>query len=323
MADISTISPLQGKTALVTGGTDGIGKEIARGLAQVTAELIIVGRDADKGARAAREIGAAAENCDVRFVQADLSLMREARRLGDDVAKRWPKIHYLVHSAGFVRGRRALTAEGFESNFATNYLSRFVLTTRLLVSLQAAGRPGESARVLLIAHPGFNGTIHYDDVNLATRYSTIRAFKQFHYANDVFAVELARRLSVPGERPSVTIACLHPGPTKTNIDKEMPLWMKLMVRYVVHPLFSRTPEVPATAAFKLLLADEFEGESGALFTLVGNFKRVTVPATVQEPEQGERLWAFSEAQARRALEQAAAISPTRPVGQSTRGRSVA
>jgi NAD(P)-dependent dehydrogenase (short-subunit alcohol dehydrogenase family) len=233
MADISTISPLKAKTALVTGGTEGIGKEIARGLAQVTAELIIVGRDADKGARAEREIGAAAENCDVRFVQADLSLVREARRLGDDVAKRWPKIHYLVHSAGFVRGRRALTAEGFESNFATNYLSRFVLTTRLLVSLQAAGRPGESARVLLVAHPGFNGTIHYDDVNLATGYSTIRAFKQFHYANDVFAVELARRLSVPGERPSVTIACLHPGPTKTNIDKEMPLWMKLMVRYVV------------------------------------------------------------------------------------------
>lgn len=322
MADISTISPLKGKTALVTGGTDGIGKEIARGLAQVTAELIIVGRDADKGARAAREIGAAAENCEVRFVQADLSLMREARRLGDDVAKRWPKLHYLVHSAGFVRGRRALTAEGFESNFATNYLSRFVLTTRLLVCLQAAGRPGESARVLLVSHPGFTGTIHYDDVNLAKSYSTIRAFKQFHYANDVFAVELARQLSVSGERPSVTIACLHPGPTKTNIDKEMPLWMKLMVRYVAHPLFSRTPEVPATAALKLLLADEFEGESGALFTLVGNFKRVTVPETVQDPGQGERLWAFSEAQVRRALEQAP-VSPTAPMGQSIRSRSVA
>jgi NAD(P)-dependent dehydrogenase (short-subunit alcohol dehydrogenase family) len=323
MPEISTSSPLKGKTALVTGGTDGIGKEIARGLAQVAAELIIVGRDPRKGARAAREIAASAKNCDVHFVEADLSLMREARRLGDDVAKGWPEIHYLVHSAGFVRGQRVLTAEGFESNFATNYLSRFELTTRLLSSLRGAGRPGAAARVLLVGHPGFNGTIHYDDINLTTNYSTIRAFKQFHYANDVFAVELARRLSVPGERPSVTIACLHPGPTRTNIDKEMPLWMKLMVRWIVHPLFSRTPEVPATAAFKLLLADEFEGESGALFSLVGKFKRVRVPETVQDPKEGEQLWAFSEAQVRRALEQAAPISPIAPTGQVIRGRSYA
>jgi NAD(P)-dependent dehydrogenase (short-subunit alcohol dehydrogenase family) len=322
MPNISTGSPSKGKIALVTGGTDGIGKEIARGLAQVTAELIIVGRDAGKGARAAQEIGAAAKSCDVRFVQADLSLVREALRLGDDVAKLAPEIHYLVHSAGFVRGRRALTAEGFESNFATNYLSRFALTTRLLSSLRAAGRPGEAARILLVAHPGFSGTIHYDDVNLTTNYSTIRAFKQFHFANDVFAVELARRLSA-SERPSVTIACLHPGPTRTNIEREMPLWMKLMVRWIVHPLFSRTPEAPATAAFKLLLADEFEGESGALFSLVGKFKRVIVPEAAQNPNEGERLWAFSEAQVHQALAQGAPASPANALGQPVRGRSYA
>jgi len=315
MSNISTISPLQGKIALVTGGTDGIGKEIARGLAQIMAELVIVGLDADKGARAEREIRASANNCDVHFVQADLSLVREARRLGDAVAKRWPAIHYLVHSAGFVRGRRVLTAEGLESNFATNYLSRFALTTRLLPSLRAAGRPGEAARILLVSHPGFNGAIQYDDVNLTTNYSTIKAFKQFHYANDVFAVELARRLSITGERPSVTISCLHPGPTKTNIDKEMPLWMNLMVRWVVHPLFSRTPDVPATAAFKLLLANEFEGESGALFSLVGKFRRVMVPPTVQDPEQGQRLWAFSEAQVHSALGRTPPVSPTAPMGE--------
>ena len=320
MSDIATVLPSKGKTALVTGGTDGIGKEIARGIAQVTTELIIVGRDAEKGARAAREI-AAAKNCNVHFVQADLSLVREAQRLGDVVARRWPTIHYLVHSAGLVRGRRVLTGEGFEANFATNYLSRFVLTTRLLPSLTAAGRPGEAARILLVAHPGFNGRIYYDDVNLTTNYSTIRAFKQFHYANDVFAVELARRLLVAGERPSVTISCLHPGPTKTNIDKEMPLWMKLMVRWLVHPLFSRTPDVPATAAFKLLLADEFEGDSGALFSLVGKFKRVTVPPTVQDPNEGRKLWAFSEAQARSALERTAPVSPTNPTEKAMRGRS--
>jgi NAD(P)-dependent dehydrogenase (short-subunit alcohol dehydrogenase family) len=219
-------------------------------------------------------------------------------------------MRYLVHSAGIVRGRRVVTAEGLESNFATNYLSRFVLTVHLLSTLQAAGQPGKSARILAVAHPGFSGVIHYDDVNLTTNFSTIRAFKQFHYANDVFAAELTRRLAVAGDRPSVTISCLHPGPTKgTNIDKEMPFWMKLMVRSIVGPLIAHTPDVPASTALKLLLADEWEGESGALFSLVGKFKRVPPSPNVQDPEEGQRLWALSEALVSSALGQAAPASP--------------
>jgi len=287
---------------LVTGGTDGIGREIARGLAERGTRVIIVGRDADKGARAEREIRAYSGNCEVGFVQADLSLVREARRLGDEVANRWNSIHYLVLSAGIVRGRRLVTSEGIESNFATNYLSRFALTVRLLSALQAAGRPGQAARIIVIAHPGFDGTIHFDDVNLTTNFSMIRAFKQFHYANDLFAAELARRLVVHSVYPSVTISCLHPGPTKTNIDREMPLWMKLMVRLLVHPLFSRAPSVPAAAALRLLLADEFEGESGMLFSLIGKFRRMSPSRNLQDREQGERLWSLSEALIRSALE---------------------
>ena len=302
------IEPLNGRVALVTGGTDGVGKEIARGLAQLGARLIIVGRDVEKGARAQREIRASSGNSDVDFVQADLSLVREACRLGDEVAKVCPAMHYLVHSAGVVRGRHVMTAEGIESNFATNYLSRFTLTVRLLPALQAAGQPGIPARIVMVAHPGFDGAIHYDDINLTANFAMIRAFRQFHYANDVFAVELARRLAVSAKRQSVTISCLHPGPTKTNIDSEMPLWMKLMVRHVIHRLISRTPDVPAAAALKLLLAEEFEGESGALFSMVGKFKRLPLARSLQNPQEGERLWAFSEALVRSALGQAAPAS---------------
>jgi NAD(P)-dependent dehydrogenase (short-subunit alcohol dehydrogenase family) len=284
---------LKNKTALVTGGTDGVGKEIARALAQRGAQLIIVGRDADKGAHAEREIRASSHNKDVEFVQADLSLVREARRLGDEVASRWPALHYLVHSAGIVRGRRVVTAEGIESNFATNYLSRFELTVRLLSALRAAGRPGRSARIVMIAHPGFDGTIHYDDVNLTRNFAMIRAFKQFHYANDIFAVELTRRLAISGERAPVTISCLHPGPTKTNIDKE---------------IVSHTPDVPAAMASKLLLADEFEGESGALFSMVGKFRRVPLSPGLQDSKEGARFWTISETLVRSALGQTAPAS---------------
>jgi NAD(P)-dependent dehydrogenase (short-subunit alcohol dehydrogenase family) len=302
------------KVALVTGGTGGIGKEIARGLAQTCGKLIIVGRDAEKGVQAEREIRASSKDCDVRFVRADLSLMWEARRVSDEVAKHCPALHYLVHSAGFVRGRRVVTAEALESNFAANYLSRFVLTVRLLSAIQAAGRPGESARIVFVSHPGFDGMIHYGDVNLTTNFSTIRAFRQFHFANDVLALELARRLSAPAGPSPVTISCLHPGPTKTDIDRDMPLWMKLMVRSVIHPLVSRAPSVPAATALELLLAREYEGDSGALFSLVGKFKRVPVPQSTKDPAEGERLWTLSEALVRSAL--AAPILSAETLGEA-------
>jgi NAD(P)-dependent dehydrogenase (short-subunit alcohol dehydrogenase family) len=304
------IEQTSGQTALVTGGTSGVGKAVAQELAQRGAQLIIVGRDARQGAQAEREIRDSSGNREVEFLRADLSLVREAQRVADAAASRYPAIHYLVESAGIVRGRPVLTAEGFESNFATNYLSRFALTVRLLPALQAAGRPGKSARIVLIAHPGFNGRIHYDDVNLTNNFGMIRAFKQFHFANDVFATELMRRLAVPGDRPSVTISCLHPGPTKTTgIDKEMPLWMKLMVRLVVHPLISHNPDVPASAALKLLLSDEYEGDSAALFSAFKKFQRVAPPRNLQDPEQGKRLWAASEGWVRSALGRAVETYP--------------
>src|SRR5438874_13651303 len=86
-------------TALVTGGTDGIGKEVARGLAAAGVRVFIVGRDPEKGRRAAEELRGAGANADVQFLRADLSLMGEANRLAEEVARRAGALHYLVHSA--------------------------------------------------------------------------------------------------------------------------------------------------------------------------------------------------------------------------------
>src|SRR5438045_1299685 len=105
------------KTALVTGGTDGIGKEIALGLGRAGNRVIIVGRDGAKGARAVKEIIDAAGNPNVEYSQADLSLLCEVSRLSKEIAVKYPALHYLVLGAGVVRGRLQLTSEGVESNF--------------------------------------------------------------------------------------------------------------------------------------------------------------------------------------------------------------
>ena len=126
----------------MTGGTDGVGKEIALGLARAGVRVLLVGRDADKGARAVTSLVAASGAPHVEFLAADLSLMRQVDRLANEVMRRVPSLRYLVHSAGIVRGRHTRTAEGVETNFAVNYLGRFALTKRLLPLLQATAAWG-------------------------------------------------------------------------------------------------------------------------------------------------------------------------------------
>jgi NAD(P)-dependent dehydrogenase (short-subunit alcohol dehydrogenase family) len=261
---------IQVKNAVVTGGTDGIGREIAQGLARAGHRLILVGRDAEKGARAARELLTTAGNTGVRFIQADLSSLAETERLAREVIHHFPRIHYLVHSAGIVRGWRELTRDGVESNFAVNFLSRFTLTQRLLPALEAAGQPGRAARVVMISGAAMNGTIHFDDVNFTRRFSILRVVSQFCAANDVFTAELSRRMALCTDQLRVTITCLKIGVVKTNIRRDFPVWMKWLVPLLADPLLGQTPQEAAGAALRLLLADEFEGVTGALFLKVKN-----------------------------------------------------
>jgi NAD(P)-dependent dehydrogenase (short-subunit alcohol dehydrogenase family) len=282
------------RNALVTGGTDGIGKEIARGLARAGHRLILVGRDAEKGARATQEILRTAGNQGVRLIPADLSLVSEAHRLAGEVALHFPLLHYIVHSAGVVRGRQELTREGVESNFAINFLGRFALTQNLLPLLRATGQPDHSARIVIISGAARNGKIHFDDVNLTKNFAMLRAVLQFCQVNDVFTTELSRRLASEGNNRPVTVTCLKIGVVKTNIRREFPRWMRWLVPLVLDPVLRQTPQEAAEPALRLLLSDEFEGVTGALFLKIRKFKSIALDADVKDPQVGQRLWELSE-----------------------------
>jgi len=283
------------KNALVTGGTDGIGREIARGLARAGHSVAVVGRDAQKGARVAKEIRQTTGNRNVGFFRADLCLMRDANRLANEVASRWERLDYLVHNAGIVRNRRELTDEGIESNFAVNYLSRFVLTQHLLPLMGTTSQPGHASRIVIISGAAQNGTIYFDDVNLTSNFGLLKMVGQSCQVNDVFTVEQARQLAA-GNQHSVTIACLKMGVVKTNIrnGKDFPWWMKLLVPLVMDPLLGQTPEEAAEAALKLLMADQYEGLTGALFVKIGEFKQIVPNAGVTDERIGKRLWELSQ-----------------------------
>jgi len=288
------IESCQRKTALVTGGTDGIGKEVARGLAIAGHRVIVIGRDRQKGERATSEIKAAAGNTETHYLRADLSLMGDTSRLANEIVRQYRELHYLVLGAGVVRGRRQQTAEGFESTFALNYLSRFALTQRLFPLLESTGKPHQSARIVLLSGAAQRGRIHWQDVNLTNDFSLVRSVLQFCFANDVFTIELDRKRNQKSTPSYVTINCLKIGVVKTNIRREFPLWMKILVPAVFDPLIGQTPQEVAKAALSLLLEREFEGVTGGLFLKIKQFRQIKPGRAVTDPRAGIRLFELSE-----------------------------
>jgi NAD(P)-dependent dehydrogenase (short-subunit alcohol dehydrogenase family) len=285
---------IQRRIALVTGGTDGIGKAIAQVLAGHGMDVVIVGSNPCKGAAAARELSEASGNDSTCFLQADLSVISNVDTLAADVSARWPQLHCLVHCAGIMRGRYTLTSEGTETNFALNYLSRFALTERLLPCLVAGGRDGAAARILVIGGAAQNGRIYYENPNLARRFNILRVVAQFCAANDEFVLEQARRIAADHPPVNVTITTLKVGAVRTAIRRQFPLWMKLVVPILVDPFLSSSTGQIAASAQRLLLGPEFEGVTGALFRHIKRFKRLQPGSHTGDPDRGRRLWNLSE-----------------------------
>jgi hypothetical protein len=120
----------------------------------------------------------------------------------------------------------------------------------------------------------------------------------------VFVLEQARRL----QASFVTINTLKPGPVRTSIRREFPLWMKVLVP-LLDPFLTQSPDRIAVSALRLLTGLEFEGVSGKLFTHILRFKPVEPAARMRDPAEGARLWALSELLSQRALEQYFIASP--------------
>jgi retinol dehydrogenase-14 len=159
--------PMAGKTVLVTGGTAGIGKATAVGLATMGAHLAITGRDRERTEGAAREIRAAGGGQVDVFV-ADLSSQSEVRRLAGEVLRSLPRVDVLVNNVGGYWSTRHVTADGLEHTFALNHLAPFLLTNLLLDRLNQCA----PARVVTVSSGAQSmGRIDFDDLQGERSYS--------------------------------------------------------------------------------------------------------------------------------------------------------
>jgi retinol dehydrogenase-14 len=248
---------MAGKTVLVTGGTGGIGRATAEGLARLGARVAVTGRDLARTQAAAAEIAAATANPAVDAFAADLSAQAGVRRLAGEVLDACPRLDVLVNNVGGFWARRHLTADGLEYTFALNHLAPFLLTNLLLDRLTACA----PARIVTVSSGAQAlGKINFGDLQGERAYSGQRAYNQSKLANVMFTYELARRLAGSG----VTATVLHPGVARTAFGAEDATAMTRTMTVIARP-FMKTPEQAAATPIYLASSPEVEGVTGRYF----------------------------------------------------------
>jgi len=248
--------PMAGKTVLVTGGTGGIGRATAMGLAMMGAHLGITGRDGGRTEEAAAEIRAASGGQVDVFV-ADLSSQSEVRGLAEEVLQAYSRLDVLVNNVGGYWNTRHVTADGLERTFALNYLAPFLLTNLLLDRLKQSA----PARVVTVASNAHTtGRIDFDDLQAERSYSGSRAYSQSKLGNVMFTYELARRLGAS----TVTANALHPGVVNTSFGAEDPGGVQKLVVPFVRP-FLKTPVQGAATSIHLASCPDLGQVSGRYF----------------------------------------------------------
>jgi NAD(P)-dependent dehydrogenase (short-subunit alcohol dehydrogenase family) len=234
---IADIPSQDGKAAVITGATGGLGFETALALAGAGATVVLTGRNDAKGQEAIQRIRSQFANAKISYETLDLANLASVA----DFAARFAAVHasldLLINNAGVMSlPRRQTTADGFEMQFSTNYLGHYALTARLLPSLRRGSQP-RVVNLSSLAHR--SGKIDFDDLQGARSYSPWRAYCQSKRAMLMFAFELQRRSNALGWGLMSNAA--HPGYARTDLIPNGPgasglFWQinKALQRFVSH-----------------------------------------------------------------------------------------
>ena len=274
---------MQGKTVLITGANQGIGKATAIALAEQGAHVVILSRNPEKGRAALADVQAASRGgAKPELLVADLASLAEVRRAAAEFRASHKRLDVLVNNAGLFVPERHVTVDGLEETFAVNHLAPFVLTNELLDLLKASG-PSRIVNVSSEAHR--HASMQWDDLQFASRrYKGFRAYGQSKLANILFTYELARRLEGTG----VTANALHPGVVGSGFGQTYPGALSFLVK-VAKP-FLLTNEQGARTSVHVASSPEVEGVTGKYFA---KCHPVRSNAVSYDEASQRKLWSLS------------------------------
>ncbi len=290
----SNIPPQQGRTAVIT-GTGGLGFEDALELSRAGADVIIAGRNAQKGAEAVAKVRAQVPSAKVRFEAVDLASLESIDGFAARLKSQTDKLDLLINNAAVMTPpTRQTTSDGFELQLGTNYLGHFALSAHLLPLLRKGTRPRV---VTLSSVAARNGAIDFDDLQSERSYDAMRAYGQSKLACLMFALELQRR-SEAGQW-GVTSLAAHPGISRTDLLHNAPgRWSAQgMARTFLWFLFQPAAQ---GALPTLFAASAPDAKGGAYYgpdklgEVRGFPTLAKVPPRAADTAAAERLWRESE-----------------------------
>jgi NAD(P)-dependent dehydrogenase (short-subunit alcohol dehydrogenase family) len=284
---------LSGRVAVVTGASGGLGLETARALGAHGAEVVVAARDPEKVARALGSLHELVPDGSSASVLLDLASLEAVRRAAAEIAQRYPRIDLLIDNAGVMAAPLDRTADGFESQFGTNHLGHFLLTT-LLHDQLVAGAP---SRVVVLSSAGHRfADVRWDDPNWIERpdeYFNWTSYGQAKTANALFALELDRRWAAEG----VHAFSVHPGVILTDLGRHMQHedFEFMAANRPPGELVFKSVEQGAATTVWAATAPELDAHGGAYLEDCG------VAATTDDPaaSAGVRTWARDPDAARR------------------------
>jgi len=312
MTDWTTadIPPLDGKTAVITGATGGLGYETALALAAAGAAVVLTGRNDAKGRNAIQKIRGRLPGANVVYENLDLANLASVA----DFAKRFSAAHasldLLVNNAGVMAlPERKLTTDGFEMQFGTNYLGHYALTAQLLPLLRRGNQP-RVVNLSSLTHR--RGAINFDDLQGTWPYSPGKAYSQSKLAMLMFALELQRRSDAGGWGLMSNAA--HPGFARTDLFANGPGAGGLLglLNKVLQPFISHSAAEGALPT--LFAATSPEAKRAGYYGPSGFYELKGPPAPAKIMPQAEdlavaaRLWDVSAALTGVSFEQVAAAA---------------
>ena len=299
MTDWTTadIPPLNGKTAVITGATGGLGYETALALAGAGAVVVLTGRNDAKGRNAIQSIRTQFPDAKVSYETLDLASLASVAEFVARFVAAYPSLDLLINNAGVMAlPQRQTTVDGFEMQFGTNYLGHYALTARLLPWLRRGHQP-RVVNLSSLAHR--SGTINLDDLQSTRSYVPWKAYSQSKLAMLMFALELQRRSDAAGWGLMSNAA--HPGYARTDLIANGPgagglLWQ---INKSLQPLVSHSAAEGALPT--LFAATSPQAEPGGYYgpNWFYELKGPPVPAKImpqaKDAAVAARLWDVSAA----------------------------
>ena len=293
---VANIPSQQGKLAVVTGATGGLGYETALALAGAGAEVLVTGRNTEKGRVAIDRINRAVPSAKVRFEMLDLASLRSVRAFAAKMVANGQPVDLLINNAGVMDlpGRR-LTEDGFEMHFGTNHLSHFALTGLLLPVLHSAEAP-RVVNVSSLAHRG--GKIDFDNLQAERKYRSWPAYQQSKLANLLFTFELQRRSESNGWGLMSNAA--HPGYARTDLIPNGPgtgglkgAGAKLVGSFMSHSAAAGALPTLFAATSSAAMPMGYYGPNG-FYELKGPVAPAKVLPQAKDETVARKLWEVSE-----------------------------